>query len=54
MLAVVQEAFRDLLDLQLYVIRGEQDFTRMVSTQCKCGEASMKQLQPVDRRTQLG
>ena len=54
MLAVVQEAFRDLLEMQLYVTRGEQNLTRMVSAQYKCGEASMKQLQPVDRRTQLG
>jgi len=50
MLATLLDALREM-SLLLCTSLGEQNVTRVNPVQCKCGEPSMKQLQPIDRRT---
>jgi hypothetical protein len=51
MLTTLLDALREI-DLLLYTSLGEQNVTRVNLVQCKCGEPSMKQLQPIDGRTE--
>ena len=50
MLAALRKTLREM-GLLLCTSLGEQNVTRVYPVQCKCGEPSMKQLQPIDRRT---
>ncbi len=50
MLATLPDALREMV-LLLCTSLGEQNVTRVSPVQSKCGEPSMKQLQPIDRRT---
>ena len=50
MLATLLDALREM-SLLLCTSVGEQNVKRANPVQCKCSEPSMKQLQPIDRRT---
>ena len=51
MLATLLDALREMA-LLLCTNLGEQSLTRANPVLCKCGEPSIKQLQPIDRRTE--